>query len=137
MKSRQVWRHTCDFCKKSLLKRPAMEKHERYCTANPNRECRMCALIGEEPAAPAGELAKMIAPPPMFTDEALQEWRASALPQFAALRERTSGCPACMLAALRQAGVHSLDVDWDFSVAAKAWMDDFHKSALDAIMGAK
>jgi hypothetical protein len=129
MKSRQVWRHTCDFCKKSLLKRPAMEKHEAHCTANPNRKCRMCALIGEEPVAPAGELAKMMTPPPAsWGSEEREAWQAVVLPQFAALRERTNGCPACMLAALRQTGVHSNDVDWDFSAAAKAWMDDFHKN---------
>lgn len=128
MKSRQVWRHTCDWCKKSLLKRPAMEKHEAHCTANPNRKCRMCALIGEEPVAPAGELAKMMTPmPPSFSESEMEAWRAIALPQFAALRERVNGCPACTLAALRQAGMHSNDVEWDFSAAGKAWVDDFRR----------
>lgn len=118
MRSRQVWRHTCDFCNKSLLKRPAMEKHEAHCTANPNRKCRMCARINEGGVAPAGELAKMLKPPPAFLcGSELEAWRAIVLPQFAALRERTNGCPACMLAALRQAGVHSSDVEWDFKAA--------------------
>lgn len=128
MKSRQVWRHTCDFCKKSLLKRPAMEKHEAHCTANPNRKCRMCALIGEAPVAPAGELAKMLTPRPAFLyGSELEAWRAIVLPQFVALRERTNDCPACMLAALRQAGVHSNDVEWDFKASAQSFMDEFHK----------
>ena len=35
----------CGFCKtKRGLSKYAMEKHEKHCTANPGRECRLCKL---------------------------------------------------------------------------------------------
>ena len=32
----------CDFCKKHGLMAHWIKQHEKYCTANPKRECRMC-----------------------------------------------------------------------------------------------
>ena len=42
MKTKLRQRHYCDFCKKSGGSRYHMERHEKYCTMNPKRECRMC-----------------------------------------------------------------------------------------------
>ena len=32
----------CDFCKKRLMRIDAMERHEKHCTANLDRKCRVC-----------------------------------------------------------------------------------------------
>jgi len=32
----------CDFCNKHTLSSYYTQKHEKHCTLNPNRECRMC-----------------------------------------------------------------------------------------------
>ncbi len=32
----------CEHCKKHYLNAGAMAHHEKHCTANPNRECRLC-----------------------------------------------------------------------------------------------
>lgn len=32
----------CDHCGKRLLSAGLMAKHEKHCTANPNRKCRLC-----------------------------------------------------------------------------------------------
>jgi len=32
----------CDFCKKHSLSPPSLAKHEKHCTMNPDRECRLC-----------------------------------------------------------------------------------------------
>jgi len=32
----------CEYCKKRGLRKPDMEKHEKHCTLNLNRECRLC-----------------------------------------------------------------------------------------------
>lgn len=42
MEKKKVWRYYCDFCKKSNCSGAAMSKHEKHCTSNPDRECRMC-----------------------------------------------------------------------------------------------
>lgn len=34
----------CDFCKKSNRSASAMSKHEKHCTLNPKRECRLCRM---------------------------------------------------------------------------------------------
>lgn len=85
MRKRQVWRYSCDFCKKANCSAGAMTKHERGCTNNPNRVCGMCKLVeGEQ--KPIAELA------------------AAARISLERLREVAGGCPACMLAGIRQAG---------------------------------
>ena len=103
---RQVkrWRYYCDFCKKSGGSKGHMMRHENGCTKNPNRECGLCRF-GEEVSTPLAELIS-------FVDE-----RAASLPAddlfynngknseqlVNDLQAKANGCPACALAALRQA----------------------------------
>lgn len=42
IKTRTVY--YCDFCKKKSFRKSSMEKHEKHCTMNPKRECRLCKL---------------------------------------------------------------------------------------------
>ncbi|KKL05738.1 hypothetical protein LCGC14_2603050, partial [marine sediment metagenome] len=42
MKKVKKWRYYCDFCKKSGASEYHMRNHEKHCTSNPNRECRIC-----------------------------------------------------------------------------------------------
>lgn len=34
----------CDFCKKKGMSAASMSKHEKHCTLNSNRQCRLCIL---------------------------------------------------------------------------------------------
>ena len=78
-------RYYCDFCRKGNGSPSHMRKHEKGCTARPDRQCGMCAVMEEEqpnlsdliPLALAGDVK--------------------------ALEAAAHGCPACMLAAIRQA----------------------------------
>lgn len=76
-------RYYCDFCKKSGGGSHAMKTHEAHCTNNPNRDCRMCALLGGGDDLP--ELIKV-----------------ALTGNVGALREAANGCAPCMLAAIRQ-----------------------------------
>lgn len=73
-----------------------MEKHERHCTLNPHRACRWL-ISGVHRHAEMIHLRSLVialrqnAP---LTDVAID-----------GLRMAVGGCPACMLAALRQSGV--------------------------------
>lgn len=86
----------CDFCRKHGLLRGPMEKHEAGCTMNPQRVCRW-AFDGHS----NGSRVIDIAP--------LAEWMRSCAPlkraDIDALHDEVQGCPACMLAVLRQSGV--------------------------------
>ena len=97
MRKRRVWRYYCDFCDKGTC-RPLM-KHEEHCTKNPNRRCRMC------------HWAK-------FKTKPMTELIAAALTGVEKLREATQGCPACMLAAIRQS---TASCEFDYPVEREAF----------------
>jgi hypothetical protein len=59
-----------------------MSRHEKNCTANPNRKCGMCGNVGIEGFVEVLGIG----------DDAGVE----------KLREAANGCPACMLAGIRQ-----------------------------------
>ena len=95
MRRKQVWRYYCEFCGKGSCSGGGMAIHEKHCTMNPNRECRMCdasqRAYGDAVQQP---IADLIA--------ALGDGQKTGM---AALRELASSCPACILAAIRQSGL--------------------------------
>lgn len=113
MRSKRITRtrHYCDFCeaegrKKGFWSRPSIEKHERGCTANPNRICGICEQ-GDLRQRPIAELIACIS-----TDK----------PDcgMADLRKLSDGCPACILAGLRQSNIQKpprvngmVPADWE------------------------
>jgi hypothetical protein len=124
MRTKTVKRHWCDFCNRAGLQAHAMAKHERHCTMNPARACRACRLIhgGNGPDAEGLRALVAILPSnvPVEFDancnwtkeyEEFTQAIAAATPK---LREASDGCPACMLAAIRQAGIPVPLVDFDF-----------------------
>lgn len=120
MKAVKRWRYYCDYCKKVSGLRTAMEKHEKGCTLNPNRECGICSFLNTG-GVPLADLMALLPDPAKFKrmepwddgvggsgeyevidDEALRSAVHAVLPK---LRELTENCPACILAALRQRGI--------------------------------
>ena len=105
MKVKRVNRYYCDFCKKSGCSKPALAKHEKHCTMNPARECRMCAFA-ELSGEPLSKLIAIMPTPPTdyndLTDaESFEAFARSFIPK---LRTEADGCPTCMMAAIRQSG---------------------------------
>lgn len=133
MKSKTVTRYNCDFCNKRGFSSPHMAKHEKHCTLNPARECRMCSLLSDTrhydfEHKPLAELIAMLpdssaynAVKTLFLDrehERLTEALKLALPVF---RIAAGGCPVCMMAALRQAKIPvPMAEGFDFSAEMKA-----------------
>lgn len=93
MKKKRVWRYYCGFCKKSGCSSGHMKRHEEGCTRNPERQCGMCRVRGRGPR-PTGYVATLV--------RSLGRGDEAGV---AALRESAGGCPACMLAAIRQSGL--------------------------------
>lgn len=117
MRMKKVNRYWCDFCNKAGLSAGHMSKHEKHCTLNPARECRMCRLLadGLDSDFERKTLAELIAilpdsgPCNAVTDidinrehEKLTEAVIEAIPM---LRKASGNCPACMMAALRLAKI--------------------------------
>ena len=42
VRTRHVIRYYCDFCPRGYFKKASMMRHEKGCTANPNRVCGLC-----------------------------------------------------------------------------------------------
>ena len=98
MRKRQVWRYYCDHCGKGGCSKHHMEQHERSCTLNPERECRMCAA---DPGAGAVQHAM----PELI--EAIGSGDEAGMKRIRDVTggDRDEGCPACILAAIRQSGL--------------------------------
>lgn len=127
MRERIVKRFYCDFCKKSGGQKAAMAKHEKYCTLNPNRDCRMCGLITGGHPEPMAELLAILPDMPEYPsivsgDESWKRWETCqqiAHEAMAALREKVDNCPACILATIRQKNT-DFPVEFDFQAESKA-----------------
>jgi hypothetical protein len=111
MRSRKVTRYYCDFCRKAGCSRHHMEKHEKRCTMNPNRECGMCKSA-ENVQPKLSELVALLPAPKDYEEPAFMGigrvyagLGAAIDVALPVLREKSNNCPACILAALRQSSV--------------------------------
>ena len=111
MKTKRVNRYYCDFCKKSGGSSYHMKNHEKYCTMNPDRECRMCKFV-DGSQLPMAELLALL--PGIEKYEQVDEYgndyysatlRPAMIEPLKMLREATDDCPVCILATLRQRGI--------------------------------
>jgi len=110
MQVKKVNQYKCDFCGKKGYSSGHMRSHERYCTMNPNRVCRVCALMENETIEIAS-LLPILPDPKEYLHEDEYGGRAywnlkpaveAVMPK---LRELTNNCPACIMAVLRQKGI--------------------------------
>lgn len=119
MKMTTVKKYTCDFCKKSKYTIQSMRLHEKHCTMNPDRECRMCCF------AFGGSTSSMA--------ELLAIYGDGSDNNLKALRNCVDGCPACILATIRQAGINHDSIvpegyqdshAFDFKAESKKFLED-------------
>ena len=94
MRQKRVWRYYCDFCKKSGCSSHHIKKHEKHCTMNPNRECRMCKHAGIE-QKPINILISALGDGSNLTS----------------IKDLSNNCPVCILSAIRQSGIQHFDYD--------------------------
>ena len=124
MRQKLVKRYYCDHCSKGGLKKPSMRMHEQGCTRNPNRVCYLCdqshdykALCAEAKAlssvaatfcqplvssSPSGDLKRSKFAGTFSLRSARNINGAKEISQ---LSHMVDGCPACLLAVLRQSNV--------------------------------
>ena len=140
MKTKRVNRYYCDYCKKSGCSAGHMRRHEERCTMNPERTCRVCKLVEAE-QKPMAELLAVLPVRQQFPDlededgctvisEAFVSAVNDALP---VLRDVAENCPACVLAALRQAGAYLPAVSgFNFTEEMKAVWREVNQSQAEA-----
>jgi hypothetical protein len=96
MKVKTVKQYKCDFCGKKNYQAGAMKSHEKHCTMNPERSCRMCDKTGGH-GFDVSELLAML-PSPAESIANINEINEA----IKKLQVKVEHCPACVLAAIRQ-----------------------------------
>ena len=96
MRKKMVWRYWCDFCGKGGCSAGHMAAHEKHCTLNPQRECRVCKHV--RPRGTRINLSELVE---MAKRETPTEAEAKALADE--LMDEAYQCPMCVYAAIRQA----------------------------------
>lgn len=132
MITKTVKRHYCEYCKKAMSQRPAMEKHEKHCTLNLNRSCRMCDVIGEH-----NDIKTLLAmiPNQIITKENCVIFEidydqvsneSEILQAFREMKEKANNCPACILAVLRQYRKENdrMYIPWDYKENVDAFWSE-------------
>jgi hypothetical protein len=108
----------CDHCRQHRLSKKSMEQHEARCTLNPARVCRW-RIDGHSDGgtvidiAPfAAELLSRATARPASPDPDADERTYLTEADIEWVRRGVDGCPACMLAVLRQSGVDEFHIDY-------------------------
>lgn len=106
MRSKRITRtrYYCGFCEatgrlKGFWTKPRAEKHERGCTANPERICGLCEEVAESIGGKSEQrpIAELVA----ALSEVKPGWGMDDL------RKAADNCPACILAAIRQSPIRN------------------------------
>jgi hypothetical protein len=114
-----------------------MQRHEERCTMNPNRYCGMCAYAGNvqpdlkdliallpkiDHYSPSDAVVDTYSDLWVDLDEAFEKLQKAA----------PDGCPACILAALRQANIPvHMAPNWDFEQACKDFLEEYKQDDPD------
>lgn len=108
-----------------------MAVHERHCTMNPNRICRVCKTLLDQEPTPLSELVSICRKVDMTPDSlgGINIPKSLHLQLMAASKE----CPACEMAALRQSGIPCPSVPgFDFTEQMQAIWRDINEAKVEA-----
>ena len=122
MKEKMKTVYYCDYCKKKMFIRSAMEKHELCCTANINRHCKMCDLMGSE-----NDIKDIIqkTEKTLIGRPSLCIYRDDDKKIFEEVFELVNRCPACMLTVIRY---YKIIVDgWNFNEAMQKCLESINE----------
>lgn len=106
-----------------------MERHERSCSLNPDRQCWTCEKAGLN----GKELPELIA----FAKAKADESGALSINLVAEIEDLADGCPDCVLAAARQSNVYF--VNWEYRTESAAFWrehDRYDAEEFRAMVGA-
>jgi hypothetical protein len=133
MREKKVWRYYCDFCRKAGCAKGAMIKHEAHCCSNPNRTCRMCALM-QNVQTPMAELIT-----------ALETGGEAALrTAIVGGSDWSDACPVCILATLIQVRKKmgneayyrsGLDFNFDFKKESQSVLGEISRAEYENVGG--
>jgi hypothetical protein len=119
MRTKTVQRYFCDHCSKGMFKKPSMVSHETVCIANPNRACFLCqsGVGGRDYKALVVEFKRR--PDVEYNDEHdVHEVKSNDAISW--LSSKVDGCPACVLAVLKQGKIMAFGV-FEYKDQVRFW----------------
>lgn len=121
MYKKQIWRYYCDYCKHARCR--SVENHEQHCTNNPNRTCRMCKFANLRTKLVV-EAAKIAA----------EVTATNSIELLERLKRFVGGCPACILAAIRQCGNPEATYffNYDYEDEVRQWWNKLAEDSMRA-----
>jgi hypothetical protein len=118
----------CEFCKKHSLSGGSLSKHEKHCTGNPNRECRLCGRQSILDLIKKYKNAYKIIIKPESLDE---PWRGEIQTvkwlkkiSLENIKDDVENCPICTLAILRICKLNIWLIDefrFDYKEELREW----------------
>lgn len=132
MKTKLRHRYYCDFCKKSGGSKYHMEIHEKHCTSNPHRECRMCSVknptyTNKYEGHITKEMVRIIKDS-ICEDSLGREYFNDDYTEQSVIErlEEITGCPACLLSALVLSKRTSMFPSFKYKERKEALFEDFN-----------
>ncbi len=127
MKTKRKIVYYCDFCKKRALR--SLAQHEKYCTGNPDRECRLCEnqSIREIIEKYKGYFSVS---EEIHTEHEWNEAKPIFKKNFTLediINELDYRCPNCILAIIRALGLNRWYFDKKFDFDYKKELEDWWK----------
>lgn len=92
----------CEYCNKHRLRKNIIEEHEKHCTLNPNRECRLCG----------NKNIKHI----------IKKYHKKKKFSLKDIKKDVSDCPNCILTVLRCVKLYI--IEFDYKGALKEWWNN-------------
>jgi len=115
MKTKVKKVYYCDYCKKHGLKGPTILFHEKHCTGNVKRDCRLCGRKNGIEDIVDGYLD-------------MKEHKIDIVE----LMDSVNNCPACTLAVIR--GAKLININFNYETEIKKWWDDKNEESYQAEM---
>lgn len=123
MITKNIKMHYCEFCGKKRMRSNAMAQHERHCTANINRQCRMCegktnykAIIKNISRKHRDDLV-------VKRGEHGDYYSMDAQNIVQEIKEMCRDCPACTLTVIRHIGNPALYANYEYRNHSDEWFD--------------
>lgn len=114
----------CDYCKEYRLTKPSMEKHEKYCTMNQNRECRLCGKknIYDIIEKYKNKLNCIITRDSSYPEILRLKWTNGKI-NLDDIRAEVDGCPNCVFTILRITLLNEI-LCFNYAEELKRWWNE-------------
>ena len=121
----------CEHCRKKGLSASSLSKHEKYCTGNLNRKCRMCEEAGSNNSnynykELIEEFQKQVNIQKYETEYGIS-YNVIRLPKANDILDSVDGCPACALTIIRHLDTQYQSIDFNYSQAVESFWSDINQ----------